>query len=313
MKCPKCGNEHSDEVKFCKECGSALGITKVKWYKKDWVALLSFFIFAPVGIFLVWKYHKLNVFTKILFSIIGIIIILIQISIYAKSIEFSRGDLSKSLGVSDTGIKGLKSSTLFDSVELNVGNTKTGYFRVDGTRDFTLDDIQFISSDDTVATFEYESTALTVYVYYTITGVSPGTAAIYSQTSDGVVKSDEIIVTVKGEKEEDVSSTQATINSKENSHFESSVNSNTTLSEIPSSENTASSELVTPPTSPNVITGNTSYIFRRNENATVSIEGTPDVEYTIKVKYPSGTISTAEGLEKKTADSNGDISWMWHI
>lgn len=52
--------------------------------------------------------------------------------------------------------------------------------------------------------------------------------------------------------------------------------------------------------------------FVRNEIATVSINAQPNTEYSIKVYYPSGK-STAQGLENKTSDANGNVSWSWKI
>ena len=60
------------------------------------------------------------------------------------------------------------------------------------------------------------------------------------------------------------------------------------------------------------ITGSSSYVFNRNENATISAKGAPNTEYKISVYYNSGA-STAAGLEKKTSDANGNVSWTWKI
>jgi len=54
------------------------------------------------------------------------------------------------------------------------------------------------------------------------------------------------------------------------------------------------------------------YTFRRNNDATISIKGKPNTEYKITVNYKSGP-SNAEGLEKKTSDGDGNVSWTWHI
>ncbi len=68
-----------------------------------------------------------------------------------------------------------------------------------------------------------------------------------------------------------------------------------------------------PSASGDTITGQSSYVFRRNEDATIMIEGTPKTKYSIQVVYPSGAVSTAEGLGSKTADSSGKVSWTWRI
>lgn len=50
----------------------------------------------------------------------------------------------------------------------------------------------------------------------------------------------------------------------------------------------------------------------RNNIATVKIQGLPSTEYVIKVYYSSGA-STAKGLEAKTSDENGEVSWSWKV
>lgn len=50
----------------------------------------------------------------------------------------------------------------------------------------------------------------------------------------------------------------------------------------------------------------------RNETGTVKIQGKPNTKYTITVYYKSGA-STADGLEAKTTDSNGYVSWSWKV
>lgn len=48
------------------------------------------------------------------------------------------------------------------------------------------------------------------------------------------------------------------------------------------------------------------------ETASVSIQGAPNTEYYITVTYKSGK-STAAGLEAKTSDGNGNVSWSWEV
>ena len=50
----------------------------------------------------------------------------------------------------------------------------------------------------------------------------------------------------------------------------------------------------------------------RNEIVTVTIQGQPDTVYDIEVYYRSGA-STAEGLEAKTSDSDGYVTWTWKV
>ena len=52
--------------------------------------------------------------------------------------------------------------------------------------------------------------------------------------------------------------------------------------------------------------------FKRNQNATISISAEPNTLYSITVFYKSGP-STAQGLEPKTSDGDGNVSWTWRI
>lgn len=52
--------------------------------------------------------------------------------------------------------------------------------------------------------------------------------------------------------------------------------------------------------------------FKRNQIATVSAKGKPNTPYSIEVHYSSGK-STAAGLEPKTSDSNGNVSWSFKV
>ena len=60
------------------------------------------------------------------------------------------------------------------------------------------------------------------------------------------------------------------------------------------------------------ITVTSGLTFRRNEYATISINGEPNTVYSISVYYNSGK-SKADGLESKTSDSAGNVSWTWKI
>lgn len=52
--------------------------------------------------------------------------------------------------------------------------------------------------------------------------------------------------------------------------------------------------------------------FRRNEDATIKIQGKPNTQYSISVYYSSGP-SKADGLEPKMSDADGYVSWTWHV
>ena len=96
--------------------------------------------------------------------------------------------------VSSIGVEEL--SFAFDEYELDVGDDRTGWVRVEGTEDFTVDDFVFVSSDESIATIEYDQTSLGTYLYFVIKGISPGTTTVYVKTADDAVVSEEITVTV---------------------------------------------------------------------------------------------------------------------
>lgn len=54
------------------------------------------------------------------------------------------------------------------------------------------------------------------------------------------------------------------------------------------------------------------YPVSRGNNATISIKGLPNTTYDIDVMYSSGA-SKASGLEDKTSDSEGNVSWTFKV
>lgn len=51
----------------------------------------------------------------------------------------------------------------------------------------------------------------------------------------------------------------------------------------------------------------------QGETATVRVKGTPGAGYSIRVKLPSGSYSSAAALSEKTADADGVVEWSWLI
>lgn len=84
-------------------------------------------------------------------------------------------------------------------LDMEVGEKDKSYFTIEGTRDFILEDFSLISTNPEVATFTYDSTALTTYIYFEIEALSAGETRLYVETRDGTIKSPEILVTVSGE------------------------------------------------------------------------------------------------------------------
>lgn len=133
---------------------------------------------------------------KRLFSVLVVISMLWLSACSVSDIsETQASDTNKQLS---SGITALKFSVEKPHLEIEAGKTEKGYFKVSGNDEFSLDDIQFVSSDPTIATFEYDTTALKTCVYYKINGLKAGTTTVYAQTTDGSVKTSEIEVTVTG-------------------------------------------------------------------------------------------------------------------
>lgn len=53
--------------------------------------------------------------------------------------------------------------------------------------------------------------------------------------------------------------------------------------------------------------------IKQNELAQLDIKTAPQAQCAIKVTLPSGSQSSANGLEDKTADNSGIITWSWKI
>lgn len=98
---------------------------------------------------------------------------------------------------SSTGIESIVFSDT-DDVELDVGQKDSGYVKVESNDDLEENDIVFVSSDENVATVKISSTGYSM-VYYKIEAVGAGSATIHAESSDGVIKSETITITVNEE------------------------------------------------------------------------------------------------------------------
>ncbi len=87
-----------------------------------------------------------------------------------------------------------------DPVSLKVGESDRSYFTVEFEGDeLSTDDIAFVSSDENVATITFDKKVASSFVYYHVNAVGLGAATIHVETVDGLVKSEEITVTVTEE------------------------------------------------------------------------------------------------------------------
>ena len=98
----------------------------------------------------------------------------------------------------------------------------------------------------------------------------------------------------------------------------SSIVSSATSSKVVSSSKAASSAPVSPSSAPAATPQPEITITKQpgtvsaGSNASISIQGSPNTSYSITVVYSSGT-STAAGLEPKTSNASGNVSWTWKV
>lgn len=96
--------------------------------------------------------------------------------------------------------------------------------------------------------------------------------------------------------------------------------SNTVTTEAAAKETTTTAttkETTSATTKSETVTGSIGLIsitdpFVPGSTATVKVKGQPDTQYSIVVNYKSGT-SSAAGLDPKTSDSEGYVSWTWNV
>lgn len=102
------------------------------------------------------------------------------------------------------------------------------------------------------------------------------------------------------------------------SKVSSTVVSSATSSKVVSSSKAASSAPVSPSSAPAATPQSEITITQEpgtvsaGSNASISIQGSPNTSYSITVTYSNGA-STAAGLEPKTSNASGNVSWTWKV
>lgn len=98
MQCKYCGQQIPDNANYCSGCGRAVReeATEVKreskFWEQGWFAVLMLFIFWPVGLYLLWRYH--GVFAKAIVGIFLLIILLTFITALGSSLHIRKSDNS---------------------------------------------------------------------------------------------------------------------------------------------------------------------------------------------------------------------------
>ena len=98
MQCKYCGQPISDNCNYCSNCGRAVREEAAevkresKFWEQGWFAVLMLFIFWPVGLYLLWRYH--GVFAKAIVGIFLLIILLTFITALGSSLHIGKSDNS---------------------------------------------------------------------------------------------------------------------------------------------------------------------------------------------------------------------------
>lgn len=208
-------------------------------------------------------------------------------------------------------------SVLPKTQSVKVGQTRTdcGYILVRHEHDDStfLEDIFFEIDNESIATISFSKQVLDDFIYYSITGISPGETTAYARNTDGTVSSEKITITVTGKKKN--TEPPAPPETKPESTIEPVTKPVTEPVTEPITEpitEPVTAPVTEPVTEPTLEVVLLTSPVSRNETATLRICGKPDTEYTITVYYKSGA-STADGLEPKYSDANGFAEWSWKI
>lgn len=126
--------------------------------------------------------------------LVPIIIILVIISGIRSCVG---GDTDTTTVTSSTGIESIEFKNT-DPMNLYIGDTERSYVDVEINRGLEDEDIIFVSSDENVVTVSLSSTTYS-FAYFKLEAVGAGTATIHAESSDGVIKSEAITVTVAEE------------------------------------------------------------------------------------------------------------------
>jgi len=171
-----------------------------KTKKNTWLWVLGWiFVFPlPLTILLI-RSTKLNKGVKSFIIIIGWI--LYALILLSGGQNDNSSDISRNTSEADQVTSNIEKLEFIDNDDVTVEVGKkisSSYVKVEAynTRDFVPDDLVFVSDNPEIATIGFSHDSLTTYVYYEITGISPGETSVYVTSKDGSVSTERINVIV---------------------------------------------------------------------------------------------------------------------
>ena len=184
--------------------GNAVGPQKKR---KIWLWVIGWIFIFPLPLtILLLRNQKLNKGVKI--AIIAVAWIIYLLIAFAGGSGDSNGNKnmattsdSEAVTSSDETAGNIKSFEFSkdDDVTVKVGKTDSSgslKVKVKSTKDFTPEDVVFVSDNPEVATITFTRDSLTTTLYYEITGINGGETDVYATSADGSVKSGTIHVIV---------------------------------------------------------------------------------------------------------------------
>lgn len=187
--CKQCGTVNDTNAKSCTNCGAKLNTAS------NTAVILWLIFFFPVGLFLMWKKTNWNKAIKIPVTIILVLTLIVGIANSDKN--------QPELPTSSTGITEIVCQYDTD-INLDLSKQRTSnqtiYFNVAPNNEYDEADFNLVSSNTEIAAVEFERFSYG-RVAVKILGLTTGETVVYIETTDGIIKSNEIKVTCTGEKE----------------------------------------------------------------------------------------------------------------